>query len=56
MLLGWDASGLFTKVSGQEVYGILWSEVIICAEMWAHKIERSDISRVLQYAFVMHAG
>jgi hypothetical protein len=40
ILLGWDASGLFTKVSGQwhrlEVDGIRWSEAIICSEMWTH--------------------
>ena len=60
MILGWDASDLFTKVSGQwhrlEVYGILWSEVIICGEMWTHKIERRDRSRGLEYVFVMYAG
>jgi hypothetical protein len=56
MPLGCDASDLFTKVSGQEVYGILWSEVIICAEIWTHKIERRDIIRGLEYVFVMHAG
>ena len=60
MLLGCDASDLFTKVLVQwhrlEVYGILWSEVIICGEMWTHKIERRDRSRGLEYVFVMYAG
>ena len=60
ILLGWDASDLFTKVLVQwhrlEVYGILWSEVIICGEMRTHKIERHDRSRGLDYVFVMYAG